>query len=117
MPRMRGSGLRFTGLKNSPAQFLLISNEMSHSRNGHSARITRQVLPKLHTAIQEDYDRLIAAARSDWQSMFAASDPSDACIRIHISEEANHRSRNLPRAGFLPVVKKLSTGKIKRRLA
>jgi hypothetical protein len=52
-----------------------------HSGGEHSRKLAQAILRRA----KENYGRLIAAARKEWERKFAGSDPSDACVTVRIS--------------------------------
>ena len=60
----------------------------------------RQLINGLQHTLHANYDRLLQAAKKEWESKFAGSDPSDACVTVRIAADAP-APRQLACAGVL----------------
>jgi hypothetical protein len=60
---------------------------MTNSCNGYQSEnaLPAKLAQIMLRAVERKYDRLIRAARKEWERRFAGSDPSDACITIRIN--------------------------------
>ena len=71
--------------------------------NGGEALFQRElarveILAGLRHALDFRYRRLCNAARSDWERLFRAKDPADACVSVRV---AAIPSGAIPGSGFL----------------
>src|SRR2546423_12325415 len=46
-----------------------------------------EILAGLRHALDSRYRRLCEAARSDWERLFPAKDPADACVNVRVASE------------------------------
>lgn len=76
-------------------------------------------IESLQRALDQTYHYLLAAAKADWQRLFADKDPSDSCVTVRISaEDMVDELAGIPRAGVVPIrPPKPINGKVRRRLA
>jgi len=64
-------------------------------------------------ALKRNFERLRENARREWESRFAGTDPSDACVSIRISSSARSSLSPVPAAGFLARKARPQTGKMR----
>ena len=68
------------------------------------ARISnRELVDGLQRALEQKYSGILRAAGNEWERRFAAGDPSDSCVSVHISAwgralsgGSSHGPRGLP---------------------
>jgi hypothetical protein len=77
-----------------------------------------EMIAGLQRAIDRNYRRIVQAAKSDWERLFAGKDPSDACVSVRINSPVSEASTTaVPRAGYLSKPASLPAAKTKPRLA
>ena len=61
-------------------------NSTSHSQNVSDTVIdSRRLIAGLRQALDLNYARVLASARTRWEVHFAGNDPSDSCVSVRIS--------------------------------
>ena len=68
-------------------------------------------------ALEKNFQRLRENAQREWESRFAGTDPSDACVSVRISAAHDARLSVLPASGFLACKAQPKTGKMRPLLA
>ena len=76
-----------------------------------------EMIEGLRNALDNNFRRMLEAARRDWERLFTGKHPSDDCVSVRISETPEEKKLSSPRAGYLPAPKKPQSGKTKTRLA
>jgi hypothetical protein len=46
--------------------------------------LSRKTAEGMLRAVDRNYERLLAAAKKEWESDYAGPEPSDACVRVRI---------------------------------
>jgi hypothetical protein len=68
-----------------------------------------------HRGLDQTYQQLLQLAKADWEQLFTPNKPSDGCVSVRISgEETTNELAGVPRAGFIPVRRQPTNGKMKR---
>jgi hypothetical protein len=76
-----------------------------------------EMVEGLQRALDNSWRRLREKARVQWESQFAGSDPSDACVRVSVSSGVEAQLPSPVSAGFLPRPRHPQNGKMQPRLA
>lgn len=84
------------------AQFLLVSPCGGKNSMGIRDQILKiEIAEGFQRAFEKNFQRLRENAWREWESRFAGTDPSDACVSVRISAARDARLAVLPASGFL----------------
>lgn len=59
----------------------------------------RELVATLQQTLARNHQKILAAARSDWEQKYAGRDPSDACVSVHIAATPQRARRATPSFG------------------
>jgi hypothetical protein len=76
-----------------------------------------EMIEGLERALDSSWRRLREKAYTQWESQFAANDPSDACVSVRIVAATDRQLSSVPCGGFLATPARPETGKARPRLA
>ena len=76
-----------------------------------------EILAGFERALDDNFRRIRESARAQWQSYFAGTDASDACVTVRINVAGDAQLTRVAGAGFLPHAKPPRRGKMRPRLA
>ena len=62
---------------------------------------SRRLITGLRQALDMNYARVLAAARTQWERNFEGKDPSDACVTVRVSSRKPRAAVLRKPAGFL----------------
>ena len=77
------------------------------TKEGKQALLQRElakfeILAGLRHALDLNYRRLCQAARADWERLFGAKDPADACVSVRVAvNPVAIQTTPIPGSGFL----------------
>lgn len=54
----------------------------------------RDLIAALQETLRRNHEKILEAARSDWQNSYGACDASDACVTIRIAKTAPRAKRS-----------------------
>jgi hypothetical protein len=60
-----------------------------------------EIAEGLHHALDKNFRRMRENARREWETRFAGTDPSDACVSVRIHTAPQAKLSVLPAAGFV----------------
>jgi hypothetical protein len=72
-----------------------------------------EIAEGVHRALDKNFQRVRENARREWESRFAGSDPSDACVSVRIKMAPQARLSLVPAAGFLARKARPQTAKLR----
>ena len=79
--------------------------------------VKRQLTDGLRKALDRNFERLISAARAEWERNYAGKDPADACVSVRIHPSPTPATARVRCAGVLQNGRQKATGKQRPRLA
>ena len=72
-----------------------------------SELIKFEAMTSLERAFENNFRRIVEAARDEWERRFAGNDPSDACVSVRIvADKATARVRTVRGPGFIKAGKR-----------
>jgi hypothetical protein len=85
--KLRISSFKNAGARGSNPAFREVAMNTSHQTHAISDSIidSRRLISGLRHALDMNYARVLASARTQWERNFEGNDPSDACVSVRIS--------------------------------